>query len=91
MISCIYELIQSFLARIFDFHNLKFYIQRVKKHKWKWTQLFAILIGLIDRSNGLSTIGSPKIEISHATKFQNGKSHKVSIDRREFKIHFDRE
>lgn len=44
---------------------------RTGKHKWKWSSLFSMLIGLIDASRELSTNGSPKIEISHATKFQN--------------------
>ena len=64
------------------------YIKRTGKHKWKWSSLFSMLIGLIDASRELSTNGSPKIEISHATKFQNGK---ISNDWCDFKIHFHRE
>lgn len=39
-----------------------------------------MILGLINGSRGLSTNGSPKIEISHATKFQNGKSSIVECD-----------
>ena len=63
-------------------------IQRTRKHKRKWPSLFSMILGLINGSSGLSTNGSPKIEISHATKFQNGKSSIVGCD---LKIHFHRE
>ena len=74
------------LWRKFQDTNLN--IQRTRKHKRKWSSLFSIILGLINGSSGLSTNGSPKIEISHATKFQNGKTSIVGCD---LKIHFHRE
>ena len=74
------------LWRKFQDTNLN--IQRTRKHKRKWSSLFSIILGLINGSSGISTNGSPKIEISHATKFQNGKTSIVGCD---LKIHFHRE